>query len=210
MAYLCENCHQETEKLPFCPHCGLAQTCPTCERPFDKGAKFCGQCGEKRLGPKELSPTKGKSPSEQSEEVAPSLEQQPNKRRIPPVAFGIVIAALIFIAIMSSNLFTSTEKQIEKVITQYIQAVENADYQAVKSLYHPDSPFVEDASDFLDIPSDLEVVIHEFFDFEIEEDYAEVKVTVSIKSFILNESASDDMYVELVKHDNKWYLYDVY
>src|SRR5699024_4990870 len=102
------------------------------------------------------------------------------------------------------------EKQIEKTVGKYMAAVEKSDYQAAKKLYHPDSPYMEDIRDFLDIPTDISIEIHEFFDFDIYEDYAEVTVLVSIESFMFDEKMTDDVYVELEKHKNKWYIYDVY
>lgn len=214
MAHLCENCNKETDHLPFCPHCGLAQTCTTCDRPFDRGAKFCGKCGTERKGP--VDPIEQKSvlqehqkPIVQNKEPSP-IPQQPNKRKIPPVTIGIIVAALVFIAIISSNLLTSPEKQIEKTVTKYMQAVEKADYQTAKNLYHPDSPYIDDISDFLEMPSDLKIEVHDFRDFDIDDDYAEVTVLVTIESFIYGEKYTEDVYVELMKLKNKWYLYDVY
>ncbi|HLS20782.1 MAG TPA: hypothetical protein VK056_03840 [Bacillota bacterium] len=217
MSNLCENCNNETDNLAFCPHCGLAQVCTECDHPFDRGAKFCGKCGAERKEPAEATkqdpvPEMRKQPTMPSEQPVPqqSMPQPPKQRKIPPVTIGLIIAALVFTAILASNSFTSPEKQIEKTVTKYMQAVEQADYQAVKKLYHPESPYMEDIADFLDLPNDLTVEIHEFYDFDIDDEYAEVTALVSIESFFFGEKLTEDVYVELKKLKNKWYLYDVY
>lgn len=217
MAHLCEHCNNETDNLVFCPHCGLAQVCTKCDRPFDRGAKFCGKCGGERKEPvkapkQDPVPEMSRKSAMPTEQPVPqqSMPQQSKQRKIPPVTIGLIIAALVFIAIIASNAFTSPEKQIEKTVAKYMQAVEKADYQAVKELYHPESPYMEDAEDFLDIPNDLTVEIHEFYDFDIDDEYAEVTALVSIESFIFGEKYTEDVYVELKKLKNKWYLYDVY
>lgn len=221
MVKLCENCNNEINDHAFCLYCGLAQKCTTCNRPFDQGAKFCGKCGADRKGPvatpevvnETKSTTSGQvshqgEPAESSGQPFPPEET--NRKKFPPMAVGIIIAALVFIAIIASNAFSNPEKAIEKTVGKYMTAVETSDYQAVKKLYHPDSPYMEDIRDFLDIPTDLTIEIHEFNDFDIGEEYAEVTALVSMESLSYDEKITEDVYIELQKHKNDWYIYDVY
>lgn len=221
MAKLCENCNNEINDHAFCLYCGLAQKCTACHRPFDKGAKFCGKCGADRKGPvtasqavsKATPPTSEQDPQQRSSIAVseqPFPREQTNRKKFPPIAVGIIIAVLVFTAIIASNTFSNPERAIEKTVGKYMTAIETSDYQAVKKLYHPDSPYVEDIRDFLDFPTDLTIEIHEFRDFNIGEVYAEVTAHVSMESLSYDEKFTEDVDIELQKYKNNWYIYEVY
>src|SRR5699024_4570635 len=99
-----------------------------------------------------------------------SIQREYNRRKLPPVAIGVLIAILVFIIIIVSNNFKNPEVDIEKTITSYFRAVESLDYQTVLKLYHPDSPYVENIQDFLSTPKDLNIDIRGFYDLEIAKD----------------------------------------
>lgn len=218
MGKTCENCNHNIDHQAFCPHCGLAQVCTNCHHPFQEGEKFCAECGEVRKKPSvSVEQSKVHNPQfEQQEQVLFHQEQistEPQKKRkLTPIIIGAIVAVIAFILIINPHLYMSDEKLIEKTVTDFMKAVEKGDINKIQKLSQPNTFDIDDIADFLFMraASDVSIDVHSFYDFRIFDIFAEVTALVSVESKFYREKFTDELYAELIKVKNKWYIVDVY
>jgi len=203
----CGSCGETIGESKFCLHCGKSQYCTACETKFESNEKFCGKCGTKRGGPtnnvvdeKNLDVQVSPQQSVQSHQQKKSFDM----KKIPWFIWVIGVGAIIFIVYTFSDDGPITP---EKAIENFFVAVEKKDMKDAQKYIHP---YSEDLIDFTEMPFDLSIKVLHYDEVEIEEDEAYVTAIVNMSSKAMDESFTEEMYIELEKMQNKWIIYDIY
>src|SRR5699024_10535867 len=139
MSKKCPNCEGRISDEAFCPNCGIAQQCINCETPFKAEENFCGMCGRKRHNPSIIEEAKKQDPSAGNAKVQQTAsEEKPTNKKLSPIIIGIFVLVVVILLIFVIKPFSkSDEKKVEEVVSQFFDALEDADFEKTKSLIHP-------------------------------------------------------------------------
>lgn len=214
----CVSCKKEMEPSAFCPHCGISQQCTQCETKFEGDEKFCGNCGAKRAGQTDASTQQQAEVASTTTEVSETVSNvaetvQQKAKKIPPFVWVIGVAIIAVIVYFGAFHSPSPQKAIEKNINSFFTAVEKKDIKSIQKFIHPEAYISEDFDELYlleAMPYEIKIEIHRFSNWDIEENFAEVRVLATMTSDFDDEEYSEEFYVELVKLKNDWLIYDMY
>lgn len=210
----CISCEKQIEDVAFCPYCGAAQRCIQCNTEFTGEENFCGNCGAKRAG--KAGQQVSSSLSKQSIENAQTKDAASNDgtkklRKIPSFIWALGAAVIIVLIYFATSPFQNDEKVLQNKIEQYFEAAEHKDVAMLMKLTHPKTPNLDDADELYNMPYTIEFDFHDFYNWDITDNYAKVTVLVTVYADFEQDfyHETEQWEIELMRWKDEWRMYSI-